>query len=517
MKGELAGNMHLFLKKQQSGFSTLELIIALTLISIVLVGAIGANFTAEYWSITSQTGNEALYKAKTKLEDLRSLIKQDFYQAVSTPLIASIDPLDPADASCIAGGLCYFVETTITDLSSCSKYVDAKVEWQVDKYPKTNTKLFTYLTNVPEIIARGGDCLLDEPSGDWENNSPQSAGLVSYAPGKQFTGVDVLHKKIYTTTKTNPNFVVYTAPISMGQNPSPAGTLNVIVNGQSKNLNSLDVEEDLSTGRTYAFVAVHATSSQLAVIDVTDWNNPTLVAQRSLQNVDPYGSFPQGYRLFIYGGRLYMTVRETAGNEFHIFDISTPTLPTEIGNGFEPNRTVNDLIVRDQKISGITHRLVFLASDSNLKELGILDVTGDVVAELNSVDLPGTQDALSLALLGNHLYLGRSSNASGPELYVFDITNSGASLPIIGQGEVRANVANLEVSGKYVYLGTNKNGEEFQIWDSDFSTWGGLNAGRFKSYRFTNLSPLGFDIDDDWIYAVAQSVATDKLQLIYAP
>ncbi len=521
MKEKLVGKNKKIYNYQTSGFSTIELMIAFALICIVLVGAVNANFSAQYWGITSQTANEALYKAKTTLEDLRSLIKQDFYQAVSSPLTVSKDPSDSADASCIAGGLCYYVQKNITDLSSCSKYVEAKVEWQVASYPTTTTKLFTYLTNTPEIIARGGDCVLNQPSGDWENNTPESIGSLPFAPGKQFTGIDVLHKKIYTTSNISPYFSIYDIPEAVGQNPvlvsSPTDIVKVL--GVPVKLNAVDVEEDLATGRTYAFVAVNATTKQLAVIDVTDPSTPTLVAQRDLQNVDPLGSSPQGWHLFVYGGRLYMTTRYTSGNEFHIFNISTPTIPTEIGNGFKLDRTVNDIIVRDQKISGVTHRLVFLAADSDLKELGILDVTGDTITELNSVDLPGSQDGLSLSLLGNNLYFGRQSNTGGPELYVFDVTNPESSLtPESEQGEVGASITNIEVSGKYAYIETSKSGQEFQVWDSDYSTWTGtLNVGRFTSYSFPHLAPLGFDIDGDWIYAISQDLTTDKLGVIYTP
>ena len=392
------------------------------------------------------------------------------------------------------------------------------MEWQVQNYATTTTSLFTNLTNSPEIIARGGDCILNQPAGDWKNTSPQNVGSLAFAPGKQFTGIDALHKKIYVTASTFPGFLVYDASVSVGQNPVFDGSLNIIVSGQNRGLNSVDVEEDLSTGRTYAFAAVNATTSQLAVIDVTDAHNPTLVAQRQLQGITSPGLYSEGWRVFIYGGRLYMTTRETSGNEFHIFDISTPTLPTEIGNGFQINRTVNSMVVRDQKIAGVTHRLVFFASDANTKELGVFDVTGDVITELNSVDLSGIQEGLSVALLGNNLYFGRASNTAGPELYVFDVSNPGASLPIIGQGEVGASVTKIEVSGAYAYVGTSKSGQEFQVWNSDFSTWtGALNVGRFTSYSFANLAPLGFDIDGDWVYAVSQSGAGDSLQILYTP
>jgi len=504
--------------KSDKGFSTLELMIAFAIITVVLAGAVTANYAAQYWSVISQTSNEAIYKAKTKLEDLRALTKEDFYQATSTPLTLSVSPADPADSSCLSGGLCYFVQTTITDLSPCSKYVEARVDWQVQNYPTSSTALFTNLTNSPEIIARGGDCLLNQPAGDWKNASPQNVGALGSAPGKQYTGIDVIHKKIYATALTFPSFLVYDKPASVGQNPALYGSLNITVSGQTKGLNDLDVEEDLSTGRTYAFAAVNATTSQLAVIDVTDAHNPALVAQRDLLGVNPFGSYPQGWRVFIYGGRLYMATRETAGNELHIFDISTPTLPTELAS-FKLNRTVNEMLVRDQKIAGVNRRLIYLASDSDLKELGIFDVTGDSVTELNSVDLPGGQDGLSLNLVGNNLYFGRASNTAGPELYVFDVNNPGAPLPIIGQGEAGANVTNIQVSGAYAYIGTSKSGQEFQVWDSNFNAWNPaiLNAGRFESYDFAHLAPLGFDIDGDWIYNISQSAASDALQIIYAP
>jgi hypothetical protein len=254
------------------------------------------------------------------------------------------------------------------------------------------------------------------------------------------------------------------------------------------------------------------------VLDVTDPSNPTLTSQRNLQTTDPYGSYPEGWRVFIYGGRLYLTTRETLGPELHIFDISTPTLPTEIGNGVELNRTVNELVVRDQKIGNVLKRFLFLASDSDTKELGVFDVTNDTVNEINSVDLTGTVDALSLNLLGTNLYLGRAVSVE-PELYVFSIVNPNISLPIVGRGETGGNVTGIKVYGKYAYVGVNKTGQEFQIWNSDYISWISttLNSGRFTSYNFTNLSPLGFDINNDWAYLVSQSTSGDLLKIIYTP
>ena len=507
-----------FSSQKNKGFSTIELMIAFAIMSIALVGAVTINFAAQYWTLTSRTSNEALYKAKTKLEDMRSLIKQDFYNVVSTPFTASVDAADPADQSCIDGGLCYLVESNISDISSCSKYVEAKVEWRVNRYPTTTTSLFTNLTNTQEIISRGGDCILNTPSGNWQTNSPQLVGEVVSNPGKQYTGVDTLHRRIYTTSRNAPSFSIYSVPTSVGTNPTLLGSLDVTVYGTSIGLNSVDAYEDLSTGRTYVYATVHASSTQLVVIDTTNPAMPEIISRRTLNNVVRSGSYPEGFRNFVYGGRLYITVRETSGTEFHIFDISTPTLPTEIGNGFELNRTVEEIIIRDQKIGNVTKRLAFLATDSNTRELTILDVTDDTVSELATLDLAGDQDGYSLSLTGKKLYFGRANNTSGPELYVFDVTDPAGGIPTLGQAEVGSDVLKIEVSGDYAFLGTRRSGDEFQIWNSDYSAWTlTLNSGRYQRYAFTNFSPLGFDIDRNWIYLISSNSGTDRLQIIHRP
>ncbi len=509
MKGKLNG--------KSDGFSTLELMIALALISIALVGTISGNFASQYWSLMGQTSNEGLYRTKTKLEDMRSLIKQDFYSVTSSTSTPSMNSSDPEDTSCIDGGLCYFIESNIVDVSSCSKFIEAKTKWKIQNYPENYTYLFTNLTNSQEIINLGGDCLLNIPSGNWETNTPTKVGQQNYSPSKKFTSIDVLHKKIYTTAETYPAFLIFSEPTSVGSNPELLGSYDLKHNNFSLKINDIDVIEDLSSGRKYAFVAVATTTNQLAVFDVTDSSSPGLKAQVTLQGVDPSGSYPEGYKLYVYGQRLYITTRETVGNELHIFDITTPTDPSEIGNGYELNRTVNDMTVRDQKINGKTKRLLFLASDSNVKEFSILDITNDSINEINFINLPGIQDGLSLNLVGQNVYFGRQSNSTGPELFVFNISNPDISIPIINSAETGASILGIKVSGNFAFIATNKSGEEFQIWDSNFSNWSpsALNSSRYKFYPFTNIASQGFDVDNNWIYIINNTNTKDKIEVIF--
>lgn len=502
--------------------STLEIVIAFALIIIAIVGGVDASYSAQYWSLASLTSNEGLYKAKTVLETIRANASFDFQSASSSPLTASKNQNDAADKSCIAGGLCYFTGTFVTDYSTCAKFAEARVAWDVSqRYPTTTTSLFSNLTNDAEIIALGGDCLLARPAGSWTTASPSIVGSVSLG-GEYTTGIDVLQKKIYVTaSSTNISarqLRIYSTPQALGQSPTLLGSTP----GSTLRLNAVDAVRDESTGRLYVYAAQHATSSQLAVFDATDSANPTLVTTRGLSGVDPLGSYPQGWRVFAYGSRLYVTTRETAGPELHIFDISQPTQPTEIVSAAtELTRTVNALVVRNEIVNGATRRFLYLAASAGLKELSVLDVTGDTPVEKVAVNLSNTQDALSLSLIGNRLYVGRQLTSGGPELFVFDTKQlqAGNTTPL-GSAKVGGDVAAIRAVGDVLFLATSVAGAEFEVRASDYTKWSTTNAatGRYSTTAFTNLAPQSLDVEGDYVYGASRNFGgAETLTTFYTP
>ncbi len=511
MKAKLAGN-------RIQGFSTLELVIALALLIVVIVGALHANIAAQYWSMTSETSNEALYKAKTLIETARAVAGADFQSASSIPLVRSENPDDPADRACIDGGLCYNTRTTVFDISSCSKYVEAYVEWRLgDRYPTSTATLYTNLTNNVEIAALGGDCVLNEPSGAWGSAVPNTVGDATLAP--QLTlGMDVLQKRMYLVSASAPQFRVFKVPNAVGQDPSLLGSTS----GMGFRLNGVDAVRDLSTGRTYAFVTQHASTSQLAVIDVTDASAPNLISKRTLSGVIQTGSYPEGWRVFAYGGRLYVTVRETTGPELHIFNINNPTQPAEVVSAaMELNRTVNDMVVREEEVGGSVHRYLFMVADANTKELAVFDVTSDTPVEQNSVDLSGDADALTLFITGDRLYLGRASSGGEPELYAFHVKDfiGGNDTPV-AVSETGTSVTTIRGTGSTLMVGTTNTGNEFQVWSTDTTLWSAsvANSARLISYAFARLAPLGVELNTNWVYLLSQSaVSSEILKTVYVP
>jgi len=270
------------------------------------------------------------------------------------------------------------------------------------------------------------------------------------------------------------------------------------------------------TMKNYAFVAMASTTSQFAVIDVTDIQKPVLVARRSLKNVNP-ASNTEGWRVLYYGGYVYVSTRYINGKpEFHIFDVSNPNVPVEKGNGTFVNTSIYGIAVRDQFISGVSHRLAYLVTTYDTNEVIVLDITDPLnVIKVTGAytDLLGVKDGRSIFLMGNKLYVGLESGA-GSELFILDANNplsAVSGLPTIGNKDIGTSVNDIFVVSQFAFLATTKNNKEFQIWN----ILNPLNITLIKEYNFGNIVEQGIDYEFDFIYATGQ--ATPNFQILYSP
>ena len=504
--------------KNNVGFSILEIVIALALLMIFIVGAVEAIAGTQYWRLTSVTAKEALEINQVLLEKIRAESLVNFESASTTNWQPSKDGESPADSVCRLGGFCYYKQIQVTDISTCAKSLQVNVSWRLGaRYPTSTIATPSYLKNTTEIIARGGDCLIESPTGNWLTSHPQLVGKIDTPPQKR-ASFDVFQNYIYVvSTSSMSRLNIYSKPTVVGENPVLVGSSS----GANILLNAIDVVRDMGTGRIYAYVMQHASTSQLGVFDVTDATNPILITERTLDGVDSTRSFPQGWRVMAYGERLYAVTRETAGQELHIFSISDPRNPVEIISARKQlNRTVNDMTVREQMVDGSLHRYLFLAAMAGSKELEIVEVTNNVSTTSRVVNLAGEEDALSLHLQGDNLYLGREKN-SGPELYLFSVTALlNGSITPSAVSEVGANVHTIEGSGKVIFLGTNQTNAQFQVWHANTETWSATTAGtgRVTDMAVLGLAPLGIEISENYVYLLTQSATQQEtLSVIYAP
>lgn len=498
------------------GFSTIELMLALALLAIIVTGSVSAIANAEYWLITTRVSTEALSKLRNVEAMSLTSVSNSFYDLVSSEVAISQNEDDPADASCLLGSLCYYTKTTVSDISSCAKDLESVVSWRVgSRYPTSSVFSKQQKFNNKEIIALGGDCVSAAPL-SWSSVSPVTFSSVT-SPAAGVSGIDVLGDYLYVSSEQSPNFQIYKI-----DKFTPVAPLQVSsVSRLNLRLNDIDVVRDVKSGRSYAYVTQHSTTSQLAVYDVTDVANPVFVTEKSLFNVPSSGSFPQGWRVAVYGGRIYTVSRETTGPELHIFRLHNYIAPTEINSAaVNLNRTVNDMVVREQVVEGVTRRFLFLAASSDLKEVGVYEVTNDLSVEIAAINLPGTADASSLWLSGDILYVGRKNN-TGAELYQFSVSKLIAGeVGLIASSEVGAGVTSLSGAGDFLYLGTNKSGAEFQVWYKDANIWDTVsaNAGRVTYSSFQRLAPLGIDIDNEFIYLASHNLTlVENISMLATP
>lgn len=486
------------------GSSTLELLIAFAILTITLTALVSVFFGNQSVSVDTQTSTEALARASRELEKERLLSNSDYLSASST------------SGTEVVSGLTYTLAMQVQDLTPCKKIATSTVSWSLGSLRPLSLALTTYLTDTASALALGGDCPTSAPTGAWTN--PSVFASSTFSPGKPLA-IDVLDRVAYIAEDKTPYLkIANTVSATQGQS---SGLFINYGNGftASSQINALDairwIDPTTAGVKRYIFAAMNATSGQLAVYDVTTPTAPTLVATRTLSSCVT-GSFPQGWSVVAYGNRLYLSTRETAGPELHVFDITTPTAPIELsvgGNtckGFEMNDTIEQFAVRDQIVNGVSKRYLFAATDESNKEVRVLDITNSLsISEATSLDLAGTQDGASVFLSGLKLYMGRLS-AAGSELFIYDVSNP-ASLTLLGSKDIGADVLSIRVIGSFAFMTTGKSNQEFQVWNISNPS----NSVLVGSRNFVNVAASGIDYEPDYIYITGN--ASPNFQILYSP
>jgi len=492
----------------ERGSSILEVLIAASILVLSITAATLLVFANQSLKLDSETSDEALYKAKDSMESARARALGDF---------ASVVPILPAPDTI------YSKELAVTDVTPCVKEVVGRITWSAEANRPQKIELKTNLADIAGVLALGGDCATKPPGKKWSN--PQKFASDNFNPGKPVS-IDVLNRTVYMGADTYPFF--YIADAGAATPGQSSGLFVNFSNGFTPGyqVNAVDAARwrDPSTGavKVYVYAAIDSTANQLQVIDVSDIHNPVTVATRSLSPcVIPTGSYPQGWRLYYYKDRLYLVTRETAGPEFHIFDVQDPTNPTELGmgacKGTELTTTINNLVVHEQVISGVIKRFAYAATTLNSGELQVYDVTDPAnvgaISEVSAArqDLPGTQDGQSIYLVGNKIYFGRQSTPSGSDFYIYDASHPTTGLLLLGSKDINTGAIALQIVGKFAFIGTPKTNQEFQVWDISNP----VNITNVATYSFPKVVENGTDYEPDFVYLT--SAASDSLRIIYNP
>jgi hypothetical protein len=492
------------------GFSTIELLIAmaiaiLTLSAVLTVIGGGASGISD-----GEINSEALRKAQVIVEEAVSHSKSDYLGVTAT-----------SSTEC-SGALCYTntLEIPVAYATECQETIVGTVSWTGSYGRNLSVYASTIIVDIPGMLALGGDCSISPPISGW--NPPMVYAADDFSPGKP-TSMDVANKIAYIGGDKEPFIYVADArSAALSSWPTQCCELgDAYANNFNFNGKVLDEVHDIdvasTTSKVYAYVATASTTAPFVVLDMTDIKNPAIASQAGvLAKRGLSGISAEGWRLYYFDNRVYVVSKvQAAGGELHIFDVSNPANPTQIGTPYELNTTVSDLAVTKKKdSSGVSHLIAYLAAgeDTSSSELIALDVTNAAsITALSGAtrNFSGTEPGLSVHIVGNRLYFGRADN-SGAEFYALDASdpfNASGGLPISASQEIGHDVTAIRVVGRFAFIAVDHSNEEVQVWPSDFS-------GTYVSiYNFGN-QVRGLDFEDEWMFVA--SLATPSFQILYS-
>ncbi len=446
-------------KSAISGFSTLEMLIAMTVIIFSLSAVTLTSFGSQLFVTDSETSVEALSMAQELLEQSQTLARKDFHLVNPTSTLLTL------------GSITYVRSLHVSTTSFpdyATKKITATVSWDGGSAHANSVALSALVTNFSAVI--GGDTCDSVRDGDWLNplkinTITDFSQLVGTSSSVQdITAIDAYKGKLYvvnetTQYKTDPDFFVFdiekikTDPlVSLIGKVDHAPTL-------MSGLTALHVAE--GGGGMYAYLtngyesnwntcSVGPNCAQLVISDVThpETLNITSLSYYKIPGVlGVSGSGGSGKSIFYKDGLLYVGLTSTSGGaEFHIIDVHDPLHPVHIG-AYNVDATIKDIQVVGKR--------AYLSTTDNDREIIVLDVTQPTspkfIAKHNASGALGFGYGNTHYVQGDTLYAGRTYVGNAPEFLAIDTstTTTIESVPIatsdVGQ------VANpFTVNGVYV-------------------------------------------------------------------
>ncbi len=481
------------LTKKNSGFTTLEILIALALMIITVTAVVTVAYGSSIMSGDSQTNAEGLRRAQRALEEAEASAKSNF-NSIST----SSRTLDTASDP-------YYKQLLVSG-NPCVVSLTSTYDWAEENGRHSTTTLTSVITNPEAYFNMGGACSTTPPTppggGGGGNDWHYPYGFTAVARGG-FGDVDVLAIQklgniLYVSTGANSATKqdIGTADVSTVNPPisSDATVLDSEDEGV-KQYSALAVARKGTTSEVYAYTYVgnDASSEQFQVINVS---NPSSISTAPVK-VDLAGSSTAGRDggdIYYYKNRVYVATGLNSAQEFYVYDVTTPSLPSFVTSK-EINRDVYKVIVREQVVSGVLKTLAYLSlSSPSAGDAQMIVIDLATMNQIGSFVAPnGHEDGMGLYILGNTAFLGRSKDTSGshtePNFYAINISDP-THPSAIGSFNVLGNdIKGLVVANNFAFLQT---ADGLHV----------LNVTYPNAVTAPSISPYGIFVADHGINAI---------------
>lgn len=171
-------------KKNKKGFSTIEMVLALLIISISLTATVGLVFGGQSLSIGTNINNESLYLGQKQMENVRATSRNDFGALVEGTT---------NDTSNVG----YKIDRIVENIDDYTKQVTVVVNWLLGGTHQLPVSLSTIVSNPPSFFA--GDTCQTPLATDWSSPKVLNTGKIDVGSGNTATSIAVskINDKLY--------------------------------------------------------------------------------------------------------------------------------------------------------------------------------------------------------------------------------------------------------------------------------------------------------------------------------
>jgi hypothetical protein len=422
------------------GFSTLEMLVAMTIIVLVLSAVLLLSFGNQSLLADSAGNIEALSLAGASLDTQEALARKDFNLVMPTSTLQAVGPIT-------------YQETVGVQTQSdfLTKKVTATVAWAGEYNRAQHVTLSVYITNFDNALS--ASTCNTELTGNWSapliaNTVQNFAQLVGDSTGTYtLTGLDAYNGRLYVTASNSSYgketfFIFTTATV----NPTLLGKID----NDTANTGLAALVVASSTAGSYAYVASASSFArgQLQILDVSNAANPRVLSTYKI----PTSTVPSaglGNAIFYKDGYAYVGLTKTSagGSEFNIIDVHNPQSPLWVG-GYSVGNDINSIYVQGS--------YAYLASP-NAKNIIVLDVSNKTSPVfVGSYTPAGGSNGERVLVVGDTIYLGRTYGTN--ELYLLNAATP-ASITSLGSKDIgtgsATSINGIVVRSNIAFLLTN--------------------------------------------------------------
>jgi hypothetical protein len=478
------------------GFSTIELLVAMTIMMLTLSAALLLSFGSQSLLADSVSHGEALSLAEGTLGNEEALAHKDFNLVVPTISTTTI------------GSMAYIESVAVqTQNNFLTKKVTVAVSWAGEYGRAEEVLLSVYVANFENAFS--SDTCNTELSGNWAvplvaNAIQNFAQLVGDASGTYtLTDVKARQGKLYVTANNSSSaketFFIFT-----------------LANNTPTLLSKLDNDAKHNTGlaavalsNNYAYVAGGLSSDQLQVIDIS---NPSSLASSSIVATYkiPASGAGAGNSIFYKNGYVYLGLVASGGGEFNIIDVHNPQSPGLVGS-YSVGNTINSIYIEGS--------YAYIASP-NAKNLIVLDISNPSAPTLVGSYTPpnapesngvGSNHGAHIVTIGDTAYLGRTYGTN--ELYVLNVATPASIAPLgfkdLGVG-TNTSINGMVLRSNIAFLLTNK-----QLVSYTVSNPAAISAYGTPLILQSAASGAALACDGNTLFAAANDASTNGHGYLY--